>query len=80
MALLPYLSVSSPHNLLRLFLLCSYGEVYYSTLVSGYSIVLTKFVKFTFGGEALHCTVELQVTVHGWIKMQCDAHTLYVTI
>ena len=66
-------------------IICS-DRFYYVAMVKGIilvllvAIVLTKFVKFTFGGEALRCTVELQVTVRGWIKMQCDAHTLYVTI
>ena len=37
-------------------------------------------MKFTFSGEAVCCTVELQVAVHGWVKVQCvgDAHTLYL--
>ena len=42
--------------------------------------VLTDFMKFTFSGEAICCTVELQVAVHGWVKVQCvgDAHTSYL--
>ena len=52
-ALLPYL-VSSPHKLLRPFLLCSYGEGYYSTLVSGYSAYKVCEFHVWWRGPLLH--------------------------
>ena len=47
-------------------------------LVGSYSA--TDFVKFTFSGEAVCCTVELHVAVCGWVKAQNvgNAHNLYL--